>query len=157
MTPIIIYTDGSCSKGYGGWGYFIRYTDSVEGVLEVENYGAYPKKTTNNVMELQAAVEALRFVSSPSDIILYSDSEYLIKGITEWINKWKVNHWTQSNKKKKVANRGVWKELDKLNRFHNITWKWVKGHSGDIDNDRVDRLAKLGMYKARMLFREFIS
>lgn len=144
---IHIYCDGSCSNGLGGWGYHKLNTITKE---DDEAYGS-ANNTSNNKMELQACIEALKSIKEPSTIILHSDSQYVIKGITSWIHNWKRNGWKANNKSNTdIANPHLWKQLDKLNSFHTVTWKWVRGHSGNEGNERADRLARLGMYEAKL-------
>jgi len=136
MPNIEIYTDGACSgnPGPGGWDAWLKC-----GEHEKEISGGV-EHTTNQQMELQAAIEALKTIKSPSPITLYSDSKYVIQGITEWIDGWKKRGW-KNGKKKPVANREQWEALDKLNTMHQVTWQWVKGHDGNVGNERADRLA----------------
>lgn len=133
---IIIYTDGACSgnPGPGGWGIVI-YNNDKKIELSGSNYS-----TTNNIMEMTAAIKALEYFKSKQTITLYTDSNYLKLGITEWIHNWKKNNWNNS-KKKPIKNKNLWLALDILNNFHNIEWKWVKAHNGNPDNDRADFLA----------------
>lgn len=137
---IKVYTDGACrgNPGPGGWGVFIIYNDSTKELFDGQ------KETTNNQMEILAAIEALKYLKDEEqEITLYTDSNYVRKGITEWINNWKINNWRTSSKKP-VANKELWIELDKLTLNKKITWNWVKGHSGDPGNDRADQLANYG-------------
>jgi ribonuclease HI len=133
---IEIHTDGACSgnPGHGGWAALIR---SPEGVREICGSAA---NTTNNRMELQAAIEGLRAVPAPSPVTVFSDSEYLIKGMTEWIEGWKRRNWKNSAKKS-VENRDLWETLDAL-AGGRVTWNWVRGHAGHPDNERVNALAQ---------------
>jgi len=135
-TIINIWTDGACSgnPGPGGWGALIKYNNSVKKISGSEKY------TTNNRMEMMAVIKALKDVDAESKINLYTDSKYVKEGITSWIHGWKKNNWTNSNKKD-VKNKDLWIELDILSQKHNITWNWVKGHSGNIENDIADKLA----------------
>ncbi|MDX8388282.1 MAG: ribonuclease HI [Ghiorsea sp.] len=137
---IIAYTDGACSgnPGPGGWGVWLRY-----GEHEKELCGG-EKHTTNQRMELQAGIEALKALKKPSEITIVTDSKYVLTGITEWIHGWKKKGWKNS-KKEAVANRELWEELDSLNHMHQVTWQWVKGHSGDEGNERADELARAGI------------
>jgi ribonuclease HI len=134
---VTIYTDGACSgnPGPGGWGALIKY-----GRHEKELSGG-ELKTTNNRMELTAAIEALQALNRPCQVQFYTDSEYLRKGITEWINGWKRRAW-KTARKKPVKNQDLWRELDIAIQRHEIQWHWVRGHTGDRDNERVDRLAR---------------
>ena len=135
-TIINIWTDGACSgnPGPGGWGALIKFNNSVKKISGSEKY------TTNNRMEMMAVIKALKDVDAESKINLYTDSKYVKEGITSWIHGWKKNNWTNSNKKD-VKNKDLWIELDILSQKHNITWNWVKGHSGNIENDIADKLA----------------
>ena len=137
---IKVYTDGACrgNPGPGGWGVYIRLNDE-----EKDLYGGNPE-TTNNQMEMQAALEALKYLKDKNDVIeLFTDSNYLRQGITEWIHKWKLNNW-RTAAKKPVANRDLWIEISDLNEKMNVHWNWVKGHAGDPGNERADQLANLG-------------
>ena len=137
---IKVYTDGACrgNPGPGGWGVYIQLNDEVKDL-----YGGNPE-TTNNQMEMQAALEALKYLEDKNEVIeLYTDSNYLRQGITEWIHKWKLNNW-RTAAKKPVANRDLWIEISDLNEKMNVHWNWVKGHAGDPGNERADQLANLG-------------
>lgn len=138
---IKVYTDGACkgNPGVGGWGVYIK-TDSYEKDL----YGG-ELETTNNQMEMQAAIEALKYLKEQDKVIeLYTDSNYLRQGITEWIHKWKLNNW-KTAAKKPVANRDLWIQISDLNDVMQVEWHWVKGHAGDPGNERADYLANLGV------------
>ncbi len=137
---IIAYTDGACSgnPGPGGWGVWLR-----AGPHEKELCGG-EKETTNQRMELQAAIEALKALKKPSSITIVTDSKYVLNGITDWIHGWKKKGWKNS-KKEPVANRELWEALDALNQMHDVDWQWVKGHSGDEGNERADELARQGI------------
>jgi len=139
---IIAYTDGACSgnPGPGGWGVWLR-----AGQHEKELCGG-EKHTTNQRMELQAAIEALKVLKKPSAITIVTDSKYVLNGITDWIHGWKKKGWKNS-KKEPVANRELWEVLDVLNQKHDVDWQWVKGHSGDEGNDKADELARQGIPK----------
>ena len=139
---IKIYTDGACSgnPGKGGWGAVLICSDKDE---EVYLSGA-DKLTTNNKMELTATIESLKSIIKPSQIELYTDSQYVKNGISSWIINWKNNGWKTANKKP-VANKELWIELDKIVQFHNVTWFWVKGHSGNHYNEIADQLAVKAM------------
>jgi ribonuclease HI len=134
-----IYTDGACSgnPGPGGWGALLKF-----GTHEKEISGA-ERKTTNNRMEITAAVMALRALKEPCRVDIYTDSEYLKKGITEWITNWKELGWRRGSpgKTKALANADLWKELDQAISSHEINWHWVKGHAGQPGNERADQLA----------------
>ena len=140
MKTVIIYTDGACrgNPGPGGWGVLIEYGESSE-----QLYGG-DFSTTNNKMELTAAIMALKEIKEPCKIILYTDSKYVLQGIEEWIHNWKKRGWRGANKKP-VKNIELWKELDELRDEHNIKWNWVKGHSGDPGNETADMLANRGI------------
>ena len=140
MKTVIIYTDGACrgNPGPGGWGVLIEH-----GELSKQLYGGVAS-TTNNKMELTAAIMALREFKEPCEVILYTDSKYVINGIEEWIHNWKKRGWIGSNKKS-VKNIKLWKELDELRQEHTIKWNWVKGHSGDPGNETADMLANRGI------------
>ena len=137
---ITIYTDGACSgnPGKGGWGAVLIYRDKQK------HLSGSAILTTNNKMELTAAIEALKAVKKSSDIELYTDSQYVKNGINLWIINWKKNGWKTANKKE-VANKDLWIELDKYVTHHNITWFWVKGHSGNHYNEIADSLAVKAM------------
>ena len=137
---IKVYTDGACrgNPGPGGWGVYIQLNDE-----EKDLYGGNPE-TTNNQMEMQAALEALKYLKDKNDVIeLFTDSNYLRQGITEWIHKWKLNNW-RTAAKKPVANRDLWIEISDLNEKMDVQWNWVKGHAGDPGNERADQLANIG-------------
>jgi ribonuclease HI len=132
-----IFTDGACSgnPGPGGWGAILRY-----GEVEKELAGGEPQ-TTNNRMELMAAIAALEALKRPAKIRLYTDSMYVKDGITKWVHGWKKNAWRTADKKP-VKNIELWQRLDAAAQPHDIEWLWVKGHSGHPENDRVDALAR---------------
>ena len=136
MDKIVIYTDGACrgNPGPGGWGAILQYGDH-----EKELYGS-ERETTNNRMELMAAIRALEELKRPCDVTLTTDSQYVKKGITEWLESWKRRGWKTADKKP-VKNQELWKRLEKAAEKHKIHWKWVKGHSGHEENERVDQLA----------------
>jgi len=142
MTKPLIeaFTDGACSgnPGPGGWGVLLRH-----GGREKELFGG-EKNTTNQRMELQAAIEALKALRKPCRITIHSDSKYVIQGITEWIHSWKKKGW-KNYSKKPVANKELWQELDSLNSKYEVTWQWVKGHAGHPGNERADELARRGV------------
>ena len=133
---VTIYTDGACSgnPGPGGWAAVLIYGDTQK-----EISGGAPD-TTNNRMELQATIEALKVLKSPCHVTLITDSKYVLQGMTEWIKGWKAKGWKTAYKKP-VKNVDLWQELEKQTARHHVAWQWVKGHSGDAMNDRVDALA----------------
>ena len=135
-----IYTDGACSgnPGKGGWGAILIYAK------EKKYMSGSKQLTTNNQMELTATIEALKAILKPSNIALYTDSQYVKNGITSWIFNWKKNGWKTANKKP-VANKDLWIELEKYVDFHSVNWFWVKGHSGDHYNEIADELAVKAM------------
>ena len=145
MTQIIIHTDGACSgnPGPGGWGAILEWNGHRK-----ELKGGEPE-TTNNRMEMMAAIKALQALKrADKDVILITDSVYLRDGITKWIHGWKKRDWKTADKKP-VKNVDLWKELDALARAHKIEWRWVKGHAGDPGNERADELAREGLAEAR--------
>ena len=133
---ITIFTDGACSgnPGKGGWGAVLIYKDNEKYLSGSENF------TTNNRMELKATIEALKAIKKPSKIKLYTDSQYVKNGITNWIINWKNNGWKTANKKP-VSNKELWVELDKNVNQHDVEWFWVKGHSNNRNNEIADKLA----------------
>jgi ribonuclease HI len=137
---VIIYTDGACkgNPGPGGWGAFLK-----AGTHEKELFGGEPL-TTNNRMELMAVIEALRALKRQSVVHLYTDSQYVRQGITEWIKGWIIRGWKTSDKKP-VKNADLWQTLLTESQRHTIDWRWVKGHSGDPGNERADALANKGV------------
>lgn len=137
---VIIYTDGACSgnPGPGGWGAVMRYGDN-----EKELWGG-AADTTNNRMELTAAIQALSALTRPCTIDLYTDSIYVRDGITKWITGWKAKGWKNAQKKP-VKNAELWQQLDKATARHTIKWHWVKGHAGNPGNEKADELANRGM------------
>jgi ribonuclease HI len=138
----IIYTDGACkgNPGPGGWGVLM-----IAGEHRRELCGG-EKDTTNNRMELTAAIEALRALKRPTQVRLFTDSKYVMQGIETWIHSWKKNGWRTSDKKP-VKNIDLWQALDALNAAHTVEWRWVKGHSGDPGNERADALSNDGIPK----------
>lgn len=131
-----IFTDGACrgNPGPGGWGALLRYNG-----VERELYG-YQPVSTNNQMELMAAIQALETLKRPCDVILTTDSQYVRQGITEWLAGWKRKGW-KTAAGKPVKNQELWQRLDTASAQHKIDWRWVKGHSGHAENERVDQLA----------------
>lgn len=138
--PVVIYTDGACKRnpGPGGWGAWLR-----SGTHERELSGG-AAETTNNRMELTAVIEALRALKRPCEVALYTDSQYVRQGITEWIVNWKRRGW-QTADKKPVKNSDLWKALDLEVGRHTVSWHWVKGHAGDPGNEKADALANEGV------------
>lgn len=138
-----IFSDGACSgnPGPGGYGTILRY-----GKHEKELSG-YAAETTNNRMEMQGAIAGLEALKQPCQVRLISDSQYLVKGMTEWIEGWQRKGWKNS-KKEEVANRDLWEELLDLAKKHQIEWVWVKGHDGHLENERCDELARLEIIQA---------
>ena len=135
-----IYTDGACkgNPGPGGWGALLAWNGT-----ERELFGGEPA-TTNNRMELTAVIEALAALNRPCRVVLHTDSQYVQKGITEWINGWKARGW-RTAAKEPVKNSDLWKKLDEIVRSHDIEWIWVKGHAGHAGNERADALANRGV------------
>ena len=136
LPEVTIYTDGACSgnPGPGGWGVLLRFGKREKTLSGGE------EDTTNNRMELRAALEALRALKEPCRVTLFTDSEYLKKGITEWLSNWKRRNWRR--KGGKLANVDLWMELDVEIERHEIHWRWVRGHAGNMFNERVDQLAR---------------
>lgn len=134
---VVIHTDGACSgnPGPGGWGALLRFRG-----VEKELSGGEPE-TTNNRMELMAAIVALEALNRDSEVRLFTDSRYVMDGITKWIIGWKRNGWKTADKKP-VKNEDLWRRLDTANARHRVEWRWVRGHAGDPDNERVDQLAR---------------
>jgi ribonuclease HI len=137
---VAVWTDGACSgnPGPGGWGAILCYEGREKELLGGEEL------TTNNRMELLAAISALEALSRPCAVDLHTDSQYLRGGVTGWINNWKRNGWRTADKKP-VKNEDLWRRLDEAAAQHDIAWKWVKGHAGDTMNERADELARRGM------------
>lgn len=140
MKEVEIFTDGACrgNPGPGGWGALLRYGEN-----EKKIYGG-DKLTTNNRMELLAAIEALGLLKESSNVILTTDSEYVRQGITTWMSGWKKRGWKTANKKP-VKNVDLWQRLEKVSNDHSINWRWVKGHSGHRENEIADQLANQGI------------
>lgn len=140
MGVIEIFTDGACrgNPGPGGWGALLR-----SGEHERELWGGEPM-TTNNRMEMTAVIESLQALKRPSKVVLTTDSQYVRKGITEWIDNWKRRQW-QTSQRKPVKNVELWQAMDAAATRHEIDWRWVKGHSGHVENERVDALANRGI------------
>jgi ribonuclease HI len=135
-----IFSDGACkgNPGPGGWGALLRF-----GGEEKELFGGEPD-TTNNRMELMAVIEALNSLTRPCEVIVHTDSQYVQKGITEWIHGWKAKGW-KTAAKAPVKNADLWRRLDALAAKHDVEWRWVKGHAGHEGNERADRLANRGV------------
>lgn len=146
MTEIVtIYTDGACkgNPGPGGWGVYLQYKQHRK-----ELHGG-EAETTNNRMELMAAIRALEVLTHPCQVRLHTDSKYVLQGITEWMGNWKKRGWkTAANKP--VKNEDLWRRLDDAIQRHNIEWVWVKGHAGDPGNEKADSLANAGIDAMRL-------
>mgnify|MGYP002717856618 CR=1 FL=1 len=142
---VVIYTDGACkgNPGPGGWGVLMRALDGDTVVKERELSGGEPA-TTNNRMELMAAISALEALSRPTTITITTDSAYVKNGVTGWIHGWKRNGWKTADRKP-VKNAELWQRLDEAQRRHTVTWAWIKGHAGHPENERADALARAGM------------
>jgi ribonuclease HI len=140
MPDVVIYADGACrgNPGPGGWGVWLK-----SGNHEKELFGG-ETLTTNNRMELTAVIEALSVLKQRCVVTVYTDSQYVRQGITSWIHNWKARGWRTADKQP-VKNVELWQRLDTLNAGHDVTWKWVKGHSGDPGNERADALANRGV------------
>ena len=141
MNHVIIHTDGACkgNPGPGGWGAILQ----TGGGHEKELCGGEPL-TTNNRMELMAAIQALEALNRPCRVDLHTDSKYVMQGITEWIRGWKARGWKTADRKP-VKNDDLWKQLDELRNQHDVEWLWVRGHDGNTGNERADELANLGV------------
>jgi ribonuclease HI len=146
MKEVTIYTDGFCepNPGRGGWAAILLYGSKRRELCGAE------EDTTNNRMELTAAIKSLQALSEPCRVNLYTDSEYLRQGITEWLPNWKARNWRTSGRQP-VKNKDLWEELDHLSTRHEITWHWVKGHAGNALNERCDYLAAQASRVARPL------
>ena len=145
MAELRAYTDGACSgnPGPGGWGVLMRATEGATVLRERELMGG-EAETTNNRMELLAAISALEALSKPSAITIVTDSAYVKNGVTGWIHGWKRNGW-KTAAKKPVKNVELWQRLDAAQKRHDVTWEWVRGHAGHPENERADALARAGM------------
>ena len=143
MTEVVIYTDGACSgnPGPGGWGVVLRWNGTQK-----ELHGG-EAQTTNNRMELMAAIQALEALRRPATVSLHTDSKYLLDGITKWVEGWQRNGW-KTAAKKPVKNDDLWRRLIEAMRQHEVSWEWVKGHAGDPGNERADALARRGIEEA---------
>jgi ribonuclease HI len=137
---VTIYTDGACkgNPGPGGWGALLIYNDKEKEICGGE------KDTTNNRMEIMAAIQALASLTKEAKVDLYTDSNYVRQGMTTWIFNWKKNGWKNANRKP-VKNADLWKELDRLTQKHDVHWHWVKAHAGHPENERADALANRGV------------
>jgi len=142
LKEVVIYCDGSCkgNPGPGGWAAILIY----RGTRKILT--GFARETTNNIMELTCAIKALEKLKESCTVALYSDSVYLVKGMTEWIRNWKEKDWKNS-KKKRVKNLELWQQLDTLSKKHNVYWQWVKGHDGHPENEECDRRAKAEIKK----------
>ncbi len=140
MKKVQIFTDGACrgNPGKGGWGALLQFDGEEREICGGEML------TTNNRMELRAAIEALKVLKHTCEIDVTTDSSYVKNGITQWLAKWKTNNWLTSNRKP-VKNIDLWQELDELTQKHSIRWHWIKGHSGHIGNESADKLANKGI------------
>jgi ribonuclease HI len=144
MTPkVVIFTDGACSgnPGPGGWGAILMYGDKEKELCGGE------AATTNNRMEMMAAIQALESLNRPCKVELHTDSQYVKNGITEWMRGWKARGWKTADKKP-VKNEDLWKRLDEARLRHEVDWRWVKGHNGHEHNERADGLARKGLLEA---------
>ena len=145
LMNIYAYTDGACSgnPGPGGWGVVIIAIKEGRKIKELELCGG-AEDTTNNRMELTAAIKSLKALERPSKITIFTDSVYVKDGISKWLENWKKRGWKTASKKN-VKNVDLWKELDLASANHEVVWKWIKGHAGNIENERADFLARSGM------------
>lgn len=143
MKRVEIFTDGACSgnPGPGGWGAILRYNDKVRELSGGE------ADTTNNRMEMTAVIRALESLKRPSDVAVHTDSQYVQKGISEWLPGWKRRNW-RTAEGKPVKNQDLWQQLDTLAQRHRIEWHWVRGHAGHPENERADALANQGVQQA---------
>ncbi len=144
MTPkVLIYTDGACSgnPGPGGWGAVLMYGDKRKTMCGGE------LATTNNRMELMGAIQALEVLNKPCKVELHTDSQYVMKGVTQWIHGWKARGWKTADKSP-VKNEDLWKRLDAARARHDVDWRWVKGHAGHEFNEEADELARRGLKEA---------
>ncbi|MEM1419031.1 MAG: ribonuclease HI [Pseudomonadota bacterium] len=145
MTDLVAYTDGACSgnPGPGGWGVLLQAKDG-ETVLKEKELSGGEAETTNNRMELMAAISALDALTRSSVVTVVTDSTYVKGGVTQWMFNWKRNGWKTADKKP-VKNEDLWRRLDEAQARHRVTWEWVKGHAGHEENERADKLARSGM------------
>ncbi|MDQ2139302.1 ribonuclease HI [Alcaligenaceae bacterium B3P038] len=144
-----MWTDGACkgNPGLGGWGALL-----ISGTHEKTLHGGEPV-TTNNRMELTAPIEALRALTRPCTVTIHTDSQYVMKGMTEWLVNWKKRGWMTADKKP-VKNADLWKALDEQVQRHHVSWRWVRGHNGDVNNERADVLANQGVDEARKMAKQ---
>ncbi|MDQ2150640.1 ribonuclease HI [Alcaligenaceae bacterium C4P045] len=144
-----MWTDGACkgNPGLGGWGALL-----ISGTHEKTLHGGEPV-TTNNRMELTAPIEALRALTRPCNVTIHTDSQYVMKGMTEWLVNWKKRGWMTADKKP-VKNADLWKALDEQVQRHQVSWRWVRGHNGDVNNERADVLANQGVDEARKMAKQ---
>ena len=143
------YTDGACSgnPGIGGWGVVLLAEKNNEIIKRKELSGG-SLETTNNQMELKAAIETLKALKKPTEITIITDSNYVKKGITEWLSSWKRNNWKTSSKTE-VKNKNLWEELEKLVNKNKVDWLWIKGHDGNVENEQADFLARMEIKKIK--------
>ena len=145
MPELYAYTDGACSgnPGPGGWG-VLMVAKVGSSVIKTRDLSGGTVETTNNQMELTAAIMALEALEKPSKITIVTDSSYVKDGITKWIFAWKRNGW-KTAAKKSVKNEELWKRLENATQIHDVSWEWIKGHAGHLENERADELARNGM------------
>ena len=145
MPELYAYTDGACSgnPGPGGWG-VLMVAKEGSSVIKTRDLSGGTVKTTNNQMELTAAIMALEALEKPSKITIITDSSYVKDDITKWIFAWKKNGW-KTAAKKSVKNEELWKRLENATQIHDVSWEWIKGHAGHLENERADELARNGM------------
>ena len=145
MPELYAYTDGACSgnPGPGGWG-VLMVAKEGSSVIKTRDLSGGTVKTTNNQMDLTAAIMALEALEKPSKITIITDSSYVKDGITKWIFAWKKNGW-KTAAKKSVKNEELWKRLENATQIHDVSWEWIKGHAGHLENERADELARNGM------------
>ncbi|WP_439638953.1 ribonuclease HI [Nevskia sp.] len=146
MKAVIAYTDGACrgNPGPGGWGVFLQYGEHRK------EFSGGEAPTTNNRMELMAAISALESLREPCEVTLHTDSKYVLQGLTEWLPGWKKRGWKTADKKP-VKNQDLWERLDAAAARHQVDWQWVKGHAGDPGNENADRLANQGLEAAQAI------
>ena len=145
MPKLYAYTDGACSgnPGPGGWGVLLLAKQD-DNIIKTRSLSGGAAETTNNQMELTAAIMAVEALDKPSKITIVTDSSYVKVGITKWIFGWKKNGW-KTSAKKAVKNEELWKRLEKATKQHDVNWEWIKGHAGHIENEQADELARNGM------------